>query len=74
MQDSLLCGETHGVAAMNGQYWGQSPHLQDTTMKTLATDRALVTAWLLAQGGLQMPAQQASPAPAAPTQAPPAHS
>ncbi|MCS0608446.1 hypothetical protein NX773_09755 [Massilia solisilvae] len=43
-------------------------------MKTLATDRALVTAWLLAQGGLQMPTQQASPAPAAPTQAPPAHS
>ncbi|GAB3401476.1 hypothetical protein GCM10027318_09110 [Massilia agilis] len=49
---------------------GRVLKLQDKTMKTLATDRALVTAWLLAQGGLTVPVQQAGPAAAAPTAAP----
>jgi hypothetical protein len=64
MQDSLLCGETHGAMAMEHAYWGQFPKLQLKLMKTLATDRALVTSWLLALAGMPVPLQPAAVLPA----------
>lgn len=51
--------------------WGMSLQLQVKTMKTLATDRDLVTSWLLAQAGL---APQVPPQPAAALQSTPAPS
>jgi hypothetical protein len=67
-QDSALCGEAHGSILQKMHTWGLSLQLQGNIMKTLATDRALVTSWLLAQAGLVPP-----PAPkptAAPQSAP----
>jgi hypothetical protein len=67
MQDSPLCGETHGMDERSIAYLCFRHGLQGKTMKTLTTDPALVMSWLLALAGMPQPvltpAPTAAPAP-----------
>jgi hypothetical protein len=63
MQDSPLCGQTHGIAELRAAYLGFRQGLRGWTVKTLTTDPALVMSWLLALAGMPQPV--AAPAPTA---------
>jgi len=59
-QRRLVCGEAHGAVVAGLAYLGQAL-VASETMKTLDTHPDLVTAWLLAQGGMAVQPARAVP-------------